>query len=103
MLLQLPYEQYHSIALSVVMGQMKTVKLLGSEFNTYTPAFLILVSIVTLLRMMKSPNNKGKSEQGLLESNEDVQCKKLVINTVMRRERLEKNYSYYESVHSSMQ
>ena len=103
MLLQLPYNEYHSIALSVVMGQMKTVKILGSEFNTYMPIFLILVSIITLIRMVRSPSKKNTTGQGLLESNEEVQCKKLVINTVLRRERLEKTYSYYENSHSTMQ
>lgn len=83
------------------MGQMKTVKLLGSEFNTYMPALLILVSCITLVQMMKRPSTK-QDGQGLLEANEETNRKKMVVNTVRRRARLAESYTYRESNFSPM-
>ena len=77
---------YQSIALSAILGQMQTVKFLGKEFNFYMPAILVLISLFTLYQMLRNITRKKKS--GLLEANDMVTCKKMVVTTVMRRQRM---------------
>lgn len=50
-LLQMDEGAYESIALSSVLGQMKTIPFLGSEFNFYVPVIVFLVSMFTLWKM----------------------------------------------------
>lgn len=85
-LLQMPTAAYQSIALSAILGQMQTVKFLGKEFNFYMPAILILISLFTLYKMLRTITKKKKS--GLLEANDLITCKKMVVTTVMRRQRM---------------
>lgn len=82
----MPTAAYQSIALSAILGQMQTVKFLGKEFNFYMPAILVLISLFTLYKMLRTITKKKKS--GLLEANDLITCKKMVVTTVMRRQRM---------------
>lgn len=62
MLLQLNESEYGSIALSSLLGQMKTIKFLGDEFNTNMPIVLVLTSLVTLGKMLWSIRREKKME-----------------------------------------
>ena len=62
MLLQLNESEVGSIALSSLLGQMKTIKFLGDEFNTYMPIVLVLTSLVTLGKMLLSIKREKKLE-----------------------------------------
>ena len=86
MLLQMPPAAYQSISLSAILGQMQTVKFLGKEFNFYMPAILVLISLFTLYRMLRTITKK--KAPGLLEASDMVTCKKMVVTTVMRRQRM---------------
>lgn len=96
-LLQLPASAYKSIALSAILGQMQTVKFLGKEFNFYMPAILVMISIFTLVRMLRKPAKKSK--EALLESNELVTCKKMVVTTVLRRQRMQREQKEETTLH----
>ena len=52
---------YQSIALSSILGQMKTIPFLGNDFNFYMPCILFLISVVTFFQMVikKKQNNRG--------------------------------------------
>ena len=62
MLLQLNDSEYASIALSSLLGQMKTIKFLGDEFNTNMPIVLVLASLITLGKMLWSIRREKKKE-----------------------------------------
>ena len=49
---------YKAIALSSILGQMKTIPFLGSDFNFYMPCILFLISVITFWRMVR----KSKKE-----------------------------------------
>ena len=62
MLLQLSDASYHSIALSSLLGQMKTIKFLGDEFNYNMPIVVVFASLITLAKMMWSRWREKKAE-----------------------------------------
>ena len=45
---------YEAIALSSILGQMKTIPFLGNDFNFYMPCILFLISVITGIRMVRS-------------------------------------------------
>ena len=58
-LLQMDEQAYESIALSSLLGEMKTIPFLGSEFNFYVPAIVFLVSVFTFGKMMWPAKKKA--------------------------------------------
>ncbi|KAK8833395.1 hypothetical protein WA577_000360, partial [Blastocystis sp. JDR] len=85
-LLQMDEQAYESIALSSLLGEMKTIPFLGSEFNFYVPAIVFLVSVFTFGKMMWPAKKKADT---LLDSGVDeVKAgQELVVLTLKRRAR----------------
>ena len=61
------------------------------------PAILVMISIFTLVRMLRKPAKKSK--EALLESNELVTCKKMVVTTVLRRQRMQREQKEETTLH----
>ena len=48
-LFQLPESAYNEVALSKILGEMQTIPLLGTHFNSYMPVLVVAVSVITLV------------------------------------------------------
>ena len=59
----MPSSAYQEIALSVVMGPIQTIPFLGYEFNNFIPIFVILMTVVTLMRMIIKGKKKSRKEE----------------------------------------
>ena len=46
---QLPESAYNEVALSKILGEMQTIPLLGTHFNSYMPVLVVAVSVITLV------------------------------------------------------
>ena len=88
-LLQMDDRMYETIALSSILGKMKTIPFLGKEFNFYMPLIVVIISLFTLFKMLFVWKRKAKKEDLLLESvDEEKAGRDLVALTVKRRQRM---------------
>ena len=55
---------YEAIALSSILGKMKTIPFLGSDFNFYMPCILFLISVITCVRMVRSAKEEQVKDVG---------------------------------------
>ncbi|KAK8824949.1 hypothetical protein WA538_005614 [Blastocystis sp. DL] len=88
-LFQLPDEAYGEIALSTVLGRMNTIPLLGTEFNSFIPVLVVLLSLLSLWIHLREMKREGLELSSDVEKeDEDVKVGKEIVDMALRKQGL---------------